>query len=70
MHLAHAGKMGEYFGAAIELQIVCRTIALMTAHDGCKGRQVNPTVHQFCGPDHAMQAGISAEVAVVVSVAQ
>ena len=42
----------------------------MTAHDGCKGGQVNPTVHQFCGPDDAVQAGISAEVAVVVGVAQ
>ena len=60
MDLAHPRKVGEDFGAAVELQIVRRAVALMAAHHGGKGGKVDPAVHEFCRPHYAMHAGISA----------
>ena len=54
MHLAHPRKMGEDFGAAVNLQIVRRTIAFMAAHDRRECGQVNPAVHQFGRANNAV----------------
>ena len=70
MDLAHPCKMAEDFRAAVELQIVRGAVAFMAAHHRGKCGKVDPAVHEFCRPHHAVQAGVAAQVAMVIGIAQ
>ena len=59
MHLAHSGKMAQYFGCAVQLQIVGRPVTFMTAHHRRECCQIDPAVHQLRRANNTVKTGVA-----------
>ena len=69
MHAAHGDEVVEDLGAAVDLEVFVRAVAFVAAHHRREGAEFGPA-HQQLGRAHiAEQAGVAADVAVVIGVA-
>ena len=62
--------MRQNFGILIELQIVARTVALVSAHDRSEGGHFGPAHDEFRGSNISKKARVTADIRMMIGIAE